>query len=106
VAFNYPVPSNGTVKLELTLVATSAISKFNLVKMDSNTHCSKSTPVSLQNASVIGIALNDATTGNSVTVLMFGILEDASFNFALNVMLFCRRYQTCLIHQIILLENI
>jgi len=94
VAFNYPVPAKGAVKLELTLTATSSISKLDVVKLDSNTHCSKANFTSFVNSSAIGIALGNATAGNTVTVLLFGVLEDPSLNFTLNNLLFLKTDST------------
>ena len=94
MAYNYPIPAEGAVKLELSLIATSSISKLDLVKLDSNTHCSRANFTSSQNASVIGVALNSAIGGNTVKVLLFGILEDPSLLFALNDLLFLKSDST------------
>jgi len=94
VAENYPVPAEGAVKLELKLIATSGISKLDIVTLDSNTHCSKSTFASANTANAIGIALNAATAGNTVNVLLFGVLEDPSLTFSLNDLLFLKSDST------------
>jgi len=88
MAVNFPVPQSGAVKLQLSLTASSTISKLDVIKLDSNTHCSRADFSSYANATSIGIALNQAVAGNKVDILLFGVLDDPGLNFPLNDLLF------------------
>jgi len=77
-----------TAKLGLTRIATGAISKFDLIRLVSSTNVSKGSSDTSVESKISGIALNTAADGEPVDFVMFGIIEDASFTFALSAKLF------------------
>jgi hypothetical protein len=83
------VTINGqSAKLGMTRVASEAIQKFDLVRLISSTQVAKGSSDSELESKISGIALNSAAIGEDLTFIMFGILEDASFNFTLLAKLF------------------
>lgn len=96
---NYTVGTNQNVKvvisgqesvakLGLTKTASENISQFDLVRLVSNNEVAKGSSDSADEAKISGIALNSASAGEDVTFVMFGVVEDNSFNFPLLSKLF------------------
>lgn len=96
---NYSVGDNSNVKvvisgqesvakLGIVKIASENINQFDMVRLVSSTHIAKGTSSNSTGAKISGIAMNSAIAGNQVTVVMFGIIEDASFTFPLLSKLF------------------
>ena len=75
-------------RLEVDRVATGAIAIYDPVSLVSSTNVSTSGVSSDSSARVFGIALSAANNGETLTILMFGNIEDPAFTFALNKSLF------------------
>jgi hypothetical protein len=72
----------------LEKISSINISALTCVYLDSNTTCSAADNSINTTAIVEGISLNAGSTGSIIKILSFGVLEDASFIFGLNVPLF------------------
>lgn len=94
VALPTNIVAASAAKLKISKIASEAIAKFELVKLDSSTHASKATPDTYANAKVIGIALEAVSAGQSFGILLFGVLEDPSFTFTLGEPLFLQNLST------------
>jgi len=75
-------------RLEITRVAAGAITKFAPVRLDVSNEAWTAGVSSEIEATVIGVALNDAAIGEDVLILLFGNLEDVTFTHALSILLF------------------
>lgn len=75
-------------RLERTRVAAGAITKFDPVRLNLSNEVLTASVISEAEATVFGVALNDAALGEDCLVLLFGSLEDVSFAFDLSVGLF------------------
>lgn len=74
--------------LILEKIASENISALKLVYLDTQSSVSLADNSAEEIGTVIGVALNTVLAGGLVRVLVFGILEDAFFNFAINERLF------------------
>ena len=74
--------------LILEKIASENISALKLVYLDTQSSVRLADNLSEVTGTVIGIALNTVLIGGLVRVLVFGILEDAFFNYAINERLF------------------
>jgi hypothetical protein len=74
--------------LILEKVASENISALKLVYLDTQASVALADNSAEATGTVVGIALNTVLTGGLVRVLVFGILEDAFFNYAINERLF------------------
>ena len=72
--------------LKISRIASEDILEGEMLKADSPTHCSLATSdTNAQDAMAIGIALNNALTGETVDILLLGVAENTSFTiFSLN----------------------
>jgi len=68
--------------------ASEPVVKLECIRMDSQTTVRTATNDTYTNAKVTAVALNSGNTGALITCLLFGILEDPSFNFPMNEPLF------------------
>lgn len=71
-------------RLEVTLIADENISALQAVRQVSDTNCAVADATTFERANAIGIALNSASTGGSVTVQLLGALSDPFFTFGAN----------------------
>lgn len=78
--------SSKTLILEKT--ASENISALKLVYLDSSSSVSLANNTSELQGTVAGVAINSATAGNTVKILVFGIAEDSFFNYNINERLF------------------
>lgn len=74
--------------LILEKIASENISALKLVYLDTQSSVRLADNLSEVTGTVIGVALNTVLAGGLVRVLVFGILEDAFFNYAINERLF------------------
>jgi hypothetical protein len=74
--------------LILEKIASENISALKLVYLDTQSSIALADNSAEATGTVIGVALNTVLTGGLVRVLVFGILEDAFFNYAINERLF------------------
>jgi len=84
VQVRVPSPS----KFALTKIASTDISAYDLIRLDSMTTATKANVSSYTDAKVIGVAIDDASTGNDFRILLLGIIEDPAFTFPINEPLF------------------
>lgn len=75
-------------RLEIDKIATGAVGYLQLVTLISPTNVSISNVDNRENATVFGMALNDAVDGEVVRILLFGHYDDALLAFGLNESLF------------------
>jgi len=71
-------------KFSFNKEASEPVVKLECVRMDSQTTVRTATNDTYTNAKVTAIAINSGNTGALITCLLFGILEDNSFNFPIN----------------------
>lgn len=84
-----PAPSDQSKRLIDTYTAGETLSALKLVVDNGGkTAFLGEKNSTYEEATVIGVTLTAATLGNQVEVLLFGLLEDASFTFPNNVPLF------------------
>lgn len=77
--------TGGAERLSKTFTAGEGITQNNFIRLSSASEVFKATNNSTyEEAQVVGIALSDAAVTEQVEVLLFGILEDPSFNFSIN----------------------
>jgi hypothetical protein len=75
--------------LVIEKIAGESISALNLVRFqDANNVVKATNDQTYADAKVTGIALNGASIGGTVRVLIFGIIEDPFFTFPANTLLF------------------
>lgn len=75
-------------KLIGKFTAGESISALRVVYLDDNDTVFKADADDSTKIQVLGIALNAAVTGGQVSVLTFGVAEDASFTFGASVPLY------------------
>lgn len=75
-------------KLALTKTYSETISALKLVTASSNTEVKGATPDTLENSIVMGVALQTGIAGFDGRVHILGILDDPSFNFNVNELLY------------------
>lgn len=76
-------------KLVKTFTAGETISALKLVYLSASNTIKTALPSSTYGeATAIGVAINGASTGGSVDVQLFGVMNDPSFGFAANALLF------------------
>lgn len=80
-------PSDGE-KVQKIYTASEDISALRMVRAQTPTSVSIADKDLLEDARAMGISINAATTGNDVTVVTFGQVDDASFLFSANDCLF------------------
>lgn len=99
---DYEAPNKSTVdvriqapsKFSLTRIAHENISRFDLVTLFSQTEVKKANADSYADAVVAGVAINNANAGQDVEFIVFGIIEDPSFNFPIKEPLFLSETST------------
>lgn len=80
-------PSDGE-KVQKDFTAGEDISALRMVKYDDPSTVSLADKDLITDAQTIGMAITAATTGNTVSVVTFGQVDDASFMFPVNTCLF------------------
>jgi hypothetical protein len=76
-------------RLTKSFDAESNVSAIRMVKASSSTEVNYATSASTyEDSKAIGISLNAATTGNPVDVLLAGVIEDGTFTFGVNEVLY------------------
>lgn len=75
-------------RLALTKTYSETISALRVVTASSNTEVKIATPDTIENAIVMGIALQTGITGFDGRVHILGILDDPSFNYNVNELLY------------------
>lgn len=75
-------------RLSFKKQAAEDISALRLVILDSNDLCRLARLDTLENSSVVGIALNGGASGSLIEILTLGVVNDAFFTFPVNVPLF------------------
>lgn len=75
-------------KLVFTKTLTQDTAAFQMVRLVSNTHVDLCDDSTLAESSAIGITLESKLAGEDVRILTFGIAEDPSFTYGINVKLF------------------
>ena len=82
--------NDSATKLKITRLASEEIFTDDVVKAFSSTHCAVSNAnTNADNATVLGIAENDAAIGEDVDIVLLGVISSTSFSvFSLNDPLF------------------
>jgi hypothetical protein len=75
-------------RLALTKTYSETISALQVVTASSNTEVEVAMPDTLENSIVMGVALQTGITGFDGRIHILGILEDPSFNFNVNELLY------------------
>jgi len=81
-------PSTIAERLIKTYAASEPISAMKLVYLTSPTEVGVGSSTTYEKALIAGVALNAASTGQDVEVLMFGLVADAVFSYSVNEVLF------------------
>jgi len=81
-------PTDSAVKLSFSKIADNTISALQIVRLTSDTNIDLADKSVLGTALAAGIAINGGTVGSTIVVVAAGIVEDASFTYTLNDILF------------------
>jgi hypothetical protein len=82
------VDTSNVSKFSITKFASENISKFDLVNLDTQTTARKAIVDSYGESVVAGMAIEGATIGQSFKMIVFGLYEDPTFSFPINLPLF------------------
>jgi len=84
------IASDSALNIKITRTASEEIFTDDVLKAFSSTHCAVSNAnTTSDNATVLGIAQNDAAIGESVEIILFGVITSTAFSvFGLNNPLF------------------
>lgn len=86
--------SGSPTAIDLTFTASETISALKAVYAVDATNVGVVDSTDLSKSQVLGVAVTAATTGQPVTVRIFGVLEDVSFAFASGSELFANALGT------------
>jgi hypothetical protein len=75
-------------RLEAEFIASETISALKLVRVISSGQLALGDNLTFDGSRIIGISLNAGTVGQGIRVLLFGKLDDPSFTFPINDVLF------------------